>query len=227
MTSPEPEFTIPDVTPDPPRDAKYDRLGQALREIPLSQSALSTGAGIDQSVLSRAMTGAGSLERHWARITSFLYQDHGIAMEWLLSGLGPMRQGTRTPAYAVPALTGAITSEPLREVGTVTELGSFSESPPRTKTVPGELTALVQDSSMDPLIRAGQWVVLASAERPAKDGEIVLVRCKDGSAFVRRFRPHNGVVVLENVNQDRRYRAAIVSRGDIDTVNVVVGVLFE
>ncbi len=80
---------------------------------------------------------------------------------------------------------------------------------------------------MDPLIRAGQWVVLASGERPAKDGEIVLVKCRDGSAYVRRFRPHNGVIVLENVNQDRRYRAAIVNREDIETMNVVVGVLFE
>ncbi len=227
MTIPDPEFTLPDVTPEPPRDARYDRLGQALRELPLSQSALSTGTGIDQSVISKAMTGAGGLERHWARIIVYLYQDHGISAEWLLMGLGPMRQGTRTPAHPVHALTGLSKPEPLREVGTVTELGSFSESSSRTKTVPGDLTALVQDSSMDPLIRAGQWVVLASGERPAKDGEIVLVKCRDGSAYVRRFRPHNGVIVLENVNQDRRYRAAIVNRDDIETMNVVVGVLFE
>jgi phage repressor protein C with HTH and peptisase S24 domain len=233
MTTVNPESTLAGV----PEEDVYLRFAEALEAIGLPQSRLAKEAGISEGQVSRGVRHRTGLDLHWRRIAEVL-KPYGIDDRWLLFGQGEMRPATQapgggavssaTPREEFPALTLTTQTEGVREVGVVTELASYSEPvSPRTKSLPGETAVLVQDGSMDPLIRPGQWVLLAPQARQAKDGELVLVRTTAGDAYVRRYRIEGERVVLEHLNQDRRFRTVVLAKSDIASALVVVGVVFE
>lgn len=206
----------------------YLRLAQAIEELGINQRQLAKEAGIREAAVSQGVNHQTGLDQHW-RALSFALEQHGIDTRWLLHGHGNMRIGdNHTPGQAFPALTQASSAEVLREIGTVTEQASYAEPMSvRFKSIPGEGVVLVQDGSMDPLIRAGQWAMLAPVTRIPRDGEIALVKTHDGEAYVRRYRLQDGSVILEHINPDRRYRTVVLSRSDVQEARVVVGVVFE
>lgn len=214
-------------------EGPYARLDEALRSLEVSQRDISTEIGVNESIMSRAMNGHGGLERHWRALSQAMGK-RGVSADWLLNGNGTMASGSvsdKMPVLKEP-LPGA--GPMLTELGTITVDGVLSPAPPnRFKTLRGHTCVQVMDNSMSPLLRSGQWAILAeSTDRSPRDGDIVMFQRSDTEAMIRRMRmetlPDIGeVYVLESVNQDRSWRPVVVTPRDKHRVMVVVGVSFE
>lgn len=215
-------------------EGKYARLAQVLRELQLSQAALASATNIDATVLSKAVNGAGSLERHWATLGEYLLEHHQISLEWLLLGKGSMRIGTTSgvhPAVRMLSSTGGAT---LAEVGLITQDGIFRASQAgRRHDLLAYGVVQVMDEAMSPMLRHGQWAMVANTDiRPPRDGDVVVFQTNDGMAYVRRMRtvvlPGDGDgYLLEPLNREKSYRTLLVSDEERRKVCVVVGVIFE
>lgn len=229
MTESEFDSSLPDMVLEGP----YARLDEALKALDVSQRALGTEIGVNESVISRAMNGHGGLERHWRAVAQVMGR-RGVSADWLLNGNGVMASGSasdKLPVVKEP-LPGA--GPMLTELGTITVDGVLSPSPPnRFKILRGHTCVQVMDNSMSPLLRSGQWAIVAeNPDRVPRDGDVVMFQRSDTEAMIRRMRietlPEIGeVYVLESVNQDKAWRPVVVTPKDRHRVMVVVGVSFE
>jgi SOS-response transcriptional repressor LexA len=86
----------------------------------------------------------------------------------------------------------------------------------------------VQTDDMSPLIRSGQWILLAEPDRMPHDGDIVMLSIR-GQTWVRRYRfmADEKAAVLEAINSDSHVRPVFVRTDDTQSVRVVLGVVFE
>ena len=229
MTESDFDSSLPEMALEGP----YARLDEALKALDVSQRTLGLEIGVNESIISRAMNGHGGLERHWRAIVQVMGK-RGVSADWLLNGNGIMASGTtsdKVPALKEP-LPGA--GAMLTELGTITADGVLSPAPPnRFKILRGHTAVQVMDNSMSPLLRSGQWAIVAeSTDRIPRDGDVVMFQRSDTEAMVRRMRIERladigEVYVLEAVNQDKAWRPVVVMPSEKHRVMVVVGVSFE
>jgi hypothetical protein len=222
-------------------DLLYPKLERLLRDLGIKQSALAKATGIREAAISDGVTKQTGLDVHWVTITDYLASKHRINPNWFLRNQGPMylaEVDTQQPGSASgqhPALREPSGNHPtggfaaIREVGVVNAQNKFVPfEGGKSRRCTARECAQVQTDDMSPVIRPGQWVLLADPERTPHDGEIVLVTTKQFT-WVRRYRTVFDVdaVLMEAVNHDPHVRTVYVKREEIETVRVVLGVVFE
>jgi len=212
--------------PMPRLEGFYARLEQALRQAGIKQRDLATEAGIREAAISSGLNGRGGLDTHKDAIAAVLAR-HGVDKQWLMWGDEPST--ANTPSGGQQALRPEPPTQPaFRELGTLTDRLTFSQAQPgHYRTIPADAVLLVQDNSMAPLIRGGQFALLAPEDRQPRDGDIVFLRTVGGDAYLRRYRDAGTMVILEAINQGREYATIVVPQDAVARVLVVIGVAFE
>ena len=87
--------------------------------------------------------------------------------------------------------------------------------------------AQVLGGSLAPVARPGQHLLLDSAERSARDGDLVVVETHDGRVLGKRFHEDDTGYVLAAVNPVDTQMPIRLSPADVKSIRVVIGVLFE
>lgn len=231
----------PPQTPgDMATDYLYPKLAGLIKELGLKQAAIATAIGIDQSMISVGVTKQIGLDVHWVSITEYLASKHRISPTWFLLGRGPKYLGDDAATPGSASGQHAAVREPsgnhpptglaaIREVGVVNAQNKFvAFEGGKTRRCAARECVQVQTDDMSPVIRPGQWVMLADPERLPHDGEIVLIMTRQYT-WVRRYRTVFDVdaILLEAVNNDPHIHTVYVKRTDIESIRVVLGVVFE
>ncbi len=216
-------------------DMLYPKLERLLRDLGIKQTSLAKATGIREGAISDGVTKQTGLDTHWVTITDYLASKYRISPNWFLRNQGPMYLGdeSTTPAPGSGAYR-AMTAPPppplgVREAGLVNLQSKYVPfDGDKMRRCTAHECVQVQPDDMSPLIRSGQWVLLAERGREPHDGDIVLMSYR-GQAWVRRYRPQPdaGVVLLEAINAQSHVRTVMVKTDDTHSVRVVLGVLFE
>lgn len=85
----------------------------------------------------------------------------------------------------------------------------------------------VVGSSLEPVARAGQWVLIDLRDREPRDGDLVVAETADGRVLCKRWFEDGERVTLQGVNPNNHPKPVLLDRDELVQVRVIVGVLFE
>ena len=85
---------------------------------------------------------------------------------------------------------------------------------------------LVTSETLDPVAKNGQWVLLAKADTPCNDGDLVAVRCSDGSYLLRRIWSKESNWTFQAINPVTPVASFVAPKTD-SAARKVIGVIYE
>lgn len=239
LSMPEPHDALPSSA-DMPLELLYAKLAGLIDELDIKQASLAAALGVSPPVISNGVNKQTGLDSHWVGIVDFLATKYRIAPNWFLRNEGPKFLGDPTESGSASATHRALKAPSesfpnpqhataMRETAVLNfqhKLVEFEISKPRP--FGSSEIIQVQPEDMAPVIRSGQWVILAPQSRLPHDGDIVVLTTEENT-WVRRIRtvPGHDFFMLEAANQAPHVRTVHVKKEEVRRVSVVVGVLFE
>lgn len=102
---------------------------------------------------------------------------------------------------------------------------NFAEVQSTTSLLPGN-AVLCCNNSLEPVARAGQWILLADDEAEIRDGDLVAADCTNNDRVLRRITSNGDQWILKSINPIHPIPDICIPKSDV-APRRVTGVLYE
>jgi SOS-response transcriptional repressor LexA len=218
-------------------DKPGQRLAYAVAEYDGTQQEFADLLGWSTSMLRDRIRGDVKIKREEAAMLT----ERGLVNgHWLLTGEGPhgvpLRHGIAEEgrSYQVVSPTdlpvvGTVAADDVQVWTSTGEERDETDGPPQhIASVPDRHVAVrVAGASLEPVARAGQLLILDVAHRTPREGDLVVILTTDGRVLAKRYFRDDDECVLVAVNPVAAIPPIRLPDDELDTLRVVIGVLFE